>query len=66
MALQLSQPGRGAALTVIHGSSQLQLAEDGRIAWHRDYWDTGEELYAKLPLLGVLIRWLQRKLRAPQ
>ena len=58
--------GPQSALTVIHGSSQLQLAEDGRIAWHRDYWDTGEELYAKLPLLGVLIRWLQRKLRSPQ
>jgi hypothetical protein len=58
--------GPQSALTVIHGSSQLQLAEDGRIAWHRDYRDTGEELYAKLPLLGVLIRWLQRKLRAPQ
>jgi limonene-1,2-epoxide hydrolase len=58
--------GPQSAPTVIHGSSQLQLAEDGRIAWHRDYWDTGEELYAKLPLLGVLIRWLQRKLRAPQ
>ena len=58
--------GPQSALTVIHGSSQLQLAEDGRIAWHRDFWDTGEELYAKLPLLGVLIRWLQRKLRAPQ
>ncbi|MGO1254794.1 MAG: nuclear transport factor 2 family protein, partial [Alcaligenes aquatilis] len=27
----------------------------------RDYWDAAEELYAKLPLLGLLMRWLRRK-----
>ena len=49
---------------VIRGSTHLRLAPDGRIAWHRDYWDAAEELYAKLPLLGALMRWLQRRLRA--
>ena len=46
---------------VIHGGSHLQLAEDGRIADHRDYWDAAEELYEKLPLLGALMRYLKRK-----
>lgn len=46
---------------VIHGGSHLQLAEDGRIADHRDYWDAAEELYEKLPGVGVLMRWLKRK-----
>ena len=49
---------------VVRGSTHLRLAPDGRIAWHRDYWDAAEELYAKLPVLGGLMRWLQRRLRA--
>lgn len=53
-----------AAPTVIRGASHLLLAEDGRIESHRDYWDPAEELYEKLPLLGALMRWLKRRLRA--
>jgi hypothetical protein len=48
----------------IHGSSHLRFAPDGRVAYHRDYWDAAEELYEKLPLLGGLLRWIKRKLRA--
>ncbi len=49
----------------IRGASHLRLAPDGRIRWHRDYWDTGEELYAKLPLIGGIFRWLRRRSAAP-
>jgi len=45
----------------IHGTSHLQLAPDGRIRDHRDYWDAAEELYEKLPLIGPLMRWLRRR-----
>ncbi len=45
----------------IHGASHLRFAADGRIEMHRDYWDAAEELYAKLPLIGALMRTLQRK-----
>ncbi len=45
----------------IHGGSLLELAADGRIAVHRDYWDAAEELYEKLPLLGTLMRVLKRQ-----
>jgi limonene-1,2-epoxide hydrolase len=45
----------------IRGASQLWLAEDGRIAVHRDYWDAAEELYEKLPVLGGLMRWLKKR-----
>lgn len=48
----------------VHGATQLTFAPDGRIQLHRDYWDTAEELYAKLPLIGTLVRWLTRKLSA--
>ena len=46
---------------VIRGGSHLKYAADGRIAWHRDYWDAAEELYEKLPGLGALMRWLKRQ-----
>ena len=46
----------------IHGASHLRFAPDGRIAYHRDYWDAANELYAKLPVIGPVMRWLRRKL----
>jgi ketosteroid isomerase-like protein len=48
----------------IRGASHLQLARDGRIAMHRDYWDAAEELYEKLPVVGALMRWLKRRVNA--
>jgi steroid delta-isomerase len=46
------------------GSTHLRFDAEGRIMLHRDYWDTAEELYAKLPLIGFLVRGLQRMGRA--
>jgi hypothetical protein len=46
---------------VVHGGSHLQLAEDGRVSDHCDYWDAAGELYEKLPVLGRLMRWLKRR-----
>ncbi len=46
----------------IHGATHLKFAADGRVAYHRDYWDAADELYAKLPLIGPLMRWLKRRL----
>ena len=48
----------------VRGATQLTFAPDGRVSLHRDYWDTAEELYAKLPLIGALVRWLTRRLSA--
>lgn len=49
---------------LIRGATHLQLAADGRIAVHRDYWDAAEELYEKLPAVGALMRWLKRRVNA--
>lgn len=48
-------------LQTVRGASHLKFASDGRINFHRDYWDAAEELYEKLPLLGSLMRWLKRQ-----
>ena len=46
---------------VVRGASHLRFAADGRVCWHRDYWDAAEELYEKLPMVGALMRWLKRQ-----
>ncbi len=46
----------------IHGTSHVRLAPDGRANYHRDYWDSGAELYAKLPVVGGAVRWLARRM----
>ena len=48
----------------IRGSSHLRFDAAGKVAMHRDYWDAAEELYARLPVLGALMRGLQRMARA--
>ena len=45
----------------VRGCSHLKLADDGRISFHRDYWDAAEELYEKLPYVGALMRCLKRR-----
>lgn len=51
--------GRGKA-QVMRGVSHLRFAADGKVCYHRDYWDTVEELYAKLPLFGGVVRTLHK------
>lgn len=53
---------RGDGDQTIHGVSHIRFGESGKVSYHRDYWDTGEELYAKLPVIGWLIRRLRRAL----
>jgi steroid delta-isomerase len=46
----------------IHGSSHLRFAADGRVDYHRDYWDAAEQFYEQLPLLGSVLRAIKRRL----
>ena len=53
------EPGKARR---IHGASHIRFAPDGRVAYHRDYWDAAGELYAWLPVIGPVVRWLGRRL----
>ena len=55
--------GRGAG-QLIRGVSHLKFDAAGKVDWHRDYWDAAEELYAKLPGIGCVMRRLKRALAA--
>ncbi len=51
-------------LQTIRGATHFVLREEAgvwRVAVHRDYWDAAEELYAKLPVVGSLMRWLKKR-----
>lgn len=45
---------------LIHGLTHLRFGDDGRVLEHRDYWDASMQVYAQLPLLGAVLRWLRR------
>ena len=55
--------GRGEN-QVVRGVSHLKFGSDGKVSYHRDYWDAAEELYAKLPGIGSLMRILRKRLAA--
>jgi len=49
---------------VIEGVSEIRFAADGKVAAHIDHWDAASQLYARMPLLGWLLRQLRRRLSA--
>lgn len=55
-----------AAKICFQGMSRITFNPDGLIDSHIDFWDAGTEVYAKVPLLGWLIRRVQRRLSLPE
>lgn len=57
--MHLSHPRlRGGREVTVQGISRLEISE-GRVHFHRDYFDAGELLYENLPVLGSAIRWVR-------
>lgn len=48
----------------INGTTHFEFNDDGCVVLHRDYWDSGEELFAKLPMIGRPTRWLMKQFSA--
>lgn len=44
---------------VIHGASHMKFAAN-KVNYHRDYWDSSEELFGKIPVVGSVFN-LTRK-----
>ena len=47
----------------IHGSSFLKISDDKKIYYHRDYWDVGEELLLKIPIIKTFYSALRSKFK---
>lgn len=50
----------------VTGMSELQFAKDGRLMAHLDYWDAATDFYARLPVLGRIIRFVASKASPPK
>lgn len=47
------------------GLSRIRINGDGRIYDHVDYWDSGEHVFRRLPLIGRLLNAIAAKMRPP-
>jgi hypothetical protein len=56
------RPKGRAAVWTIEGMSEVAFGADGRALSHIDHWDAGGQFYARLPVLGTLIRLVKRRL----
>jgi hypothetical protein len=61
MLFQHARFRRGETLE-LSGVSHLRFLEDGRVHSHRDYFDMGEFIYERAPVLGSIIRAIKNRL----
>lgn len=46
------------------GVSRVVFDQQGLVSEHIDYWDASEQFYMKLPIVGTLLRFIQRQASA--
>ncbi|MAO13503.1 MULTISPECIES: nuclear transport factor 2 family protein [unclassified Marinobacter] len=51
---------KGGKTVEVEGISHLRIL-DGRVRYHRDYFDAGQLLYENLPVVGGVIRWVKEQ-----
>lgn len=63
LCFRMKRWGKGES-QVMRGASHLKFDAAGKVCYHRDYWDTAEELYMKLPIMGSILRCFRKALSA--
>ena len=48
---------------IVDGVSEVELTAEGKVAAHLDHWDAASQFYERLPVLGVLMRLVKRRLQ---
>jgi hypothetical protein len=61
MMIRFRRLRRGIATWSV-GVSHLRFDAQGRVVYHQDYWNAADGLYQHVPLLGLLIRAVKRRL----
>ncbi len=56
------KPKRGGTPWRIEGMSEVHFDRRGRVSAHLDYWDSGSQFYARLPVVGRLIGFVRKRL----
>jgi limonene-1,2-epoxide hydrolase len=47
----------------VSGVSQIEYGENGKIIFQRDYFDSAELFYKNIPIIGSLIRFIEKKIK---
>ncbi|MGB7183688.1 MAG: nuclear transport factor 2 family protein [Burkholderiaceae bacterium] len=53
---------KSSELQTVKGSSHLVFSPNGKLSVHHDYWDAAHQLYERLPVIGMVMRRLRKKL----
>lgn len=46
------------------GVSQIRFNREGKVAFHRDFWDSGQNFYAHLPAVGGAVGFVKKRLQS--
>jgi SnoaL-like domain len=46
------------------GISQIRFNREGKVAFHRDFWDSGQNFYAHLPVVGGAVGFVRKRLQS--
>lgn len=46
------------------GISQIRFNREGKVAFHQDFWDSGKNFYAHLPVVGGAVGFVKKRLEA--
>jgi hypothetical protein len=60
MTFRHPQLSRGNAISVA-GATFIRMGSNGKVCYHRDYFDLGAMLYEQLPLLGRLLTTIRKR-----
>lgn len=44
------------------GISQVRFTKNGKVAFHQDFWDSGQNIYGQIPVIGGMIGIVQKRL----
>lgn len=45
------------------GMSQVRFDSEGKVAFHQDFWDSGKNIYGKIPVVGGLISIIRNRMK---
>ena len=46
------------------GISQIRFNREGKVAFHQDFWDSGKNFYAHLPVIGGAVGYVSKRLKS--
>lgn len=53
---------QGGAGLAFDGMSEVHFGPDGKVCFYRDHWDAAQGVYERLPGVGLVLRWLRRRI----